>query len=492
MLQALRNRLGTMLGYDAIVDKGKRRQASVRSVSEDRELQQSGRNQLNANARDQVRNFAVAAWAVRKHLDFVSRFNFDCSSGNDAFDVQIEKLMEDASATGNWDIAGRHDRERWLRLFEARACVDGDILGVKLKSGHLQAIESDRIRSKEHIDSEKIVQGVRLNAAGKALGYQIHARRHLGGFDFEREVKAENVVHHGYFDRFDQVRGISPMAPGLNSLQDVYENFDYALAKMKISQLFGLKFTRDADESPAPISETVSEEKSDTGPRYDIHFGNKPVLLDLDPGDDADILESRTPSNEFQSFTEAIIQVALKALDIPYCFFDESHTNFYGSRAAVTLYIEACKMKRHFLELVLRDITNWKIRQWVVAGKLKLPAGMTVDTVPYTWIHAGLPWWDPVKEINAANQEVRGGFNSRRRIRKEKYGDDWFKIVDELAEEQQYAASKGVLLESALLPEPAADDTAASETPKKRPAKSQSKPQAGDRPAKKKKTGAAA
>lgn len=456
LLESLKNRLGTFFGYDAIVDKNKRRMSAVKTGAEDKELGQSGRGQLNANARDQVRNFAVAAWAVRKHLDFVSRFRFDCKSGGQGddeltrFDKQVEALMTVASYKENWDIAGRHDRNRWLRLFEARACVDGDVLGVKMRTGHLQAIESDRIRNEKQIDTENVTQGVEHSPSGRAVAYQVHRRDFNGGFKFERRVPAENCVHHGYFDRFDQVRGISPMAPGLNTLQDTYENFDYALMKAKISQLFGIKFTREAEESPAPVIIDEDEDEGPDGPRYSVTFGNKPIVLDLNPGDDAEFLESNTPSEEFQAFTSAMIQVALKALDIPYCFFDESHTNFYGSRAAVTLYVEACKHKREALEGVLRDITLWKLRQWVFDGKLVLPAGMTVETVPFCWIHAGLPWWDPAKEISAEIAAVKGGLTSRSQIRKEKYGDDWkTAVIDVLADEQQYAESKGVVLETA-------------------------------------------
>lgn len=461
------NRIATMFGYDNIVDKGKRRQSTIRTVSEDRELGQSGRSQLNANARDQVRNFAVAAWAIRKHLDFVSRFNFDCTSGDGTnagvkdFDAQIEALMADASVPENWDIAGRHDRCRWLRLFEARACVDGDILGVMLKSGHIQAIEGDRIKNRDASDSDKMTQGVETDLAGRAIAYHVHKRQTYGGLAWERRVAAENCVHHGYFDRFDQVRGISPMAPGLNSLQDVYEGIDYALCKMKVTQLFGLKFTRDAEDSPtgAPLNENGDDETDDetpTGPPYQVTFGNKPVMLDLDPGDDADIIESKTPSTEFQAFTEAVIQVALKALDIPMCFFDESHTNFYGSRAAVLLYIKSCEAKRDALALILKRLTQWKIRQWIVAGKLILPAGMTPETVPYTWIHAGLPWWDPAKEVNADIQAVKGGFRCRADIVKERYGEDWYRVIDKIAAEEEYARKKGVNLESVVV-QPVAD-----------------------------------
>ena len=52
------------------------------------------------------------------------------------------------------------------------------------------------------------------------------------------------MEHHGFFDRFDQLRGISPLAPAVNTLRDCYEGYDYALAKMKVAQLFALAFYR--------------------------------------------------------------------------------------------------------------------------------------------------------------------------------------------------------------------------------------------------------
>lgn len=450
----------TQFGYDATEDKKRRRLVSSVSRSEDRELDTARRKQLQASARDLPRNFAIAAWAIRKHLDFVSRFNFDCSTGDTNFDDTLESLMAEFSEAENFDIQGRHDRDRWLRIFEARACVDGDVLGVMLKSGHLQAIESDRIKSRYGWDADdSVVHGVRLDAAGRARSYQIHRRLPFGSMEYEREVAAENCLFHGYFDRFDQVRGISPLAPGLNSLQDVYENFDYALAKAKVSQLFGIAFTRDADEAPAPVTEDVDDEDSDEGPRYSINFGRGPVTLDLEPGDKAEILESKQPSHEFREFTLAMIMVALKSLDIPFCFYDESHTNYYGSRAAVVLYIAACDHKRKQLHRMLRQMTIWKVRQWVTQGRLVLPAGMKPETIPCTWTHAGIPWWDPSKEVNADLQAVKAGLRSRREIRKERFGDDWFKVAEDLREEELYAEQLGLVMESQVL-QPVVDPAA--------------------------------
>jgi len=110
-------------------------------------------------------------------------------------------------------------------------------------------------------------------------------------------MRIEVSGHFGYFDRFDQVRGVSPMAAGVNTLRDTYEGFDYALAKMKVSQLFGLAFFREKSD---PVDQPSPSD--DDGAGYEVDFGRGPVLLDLDPGDRAEFLESKSPATEFQQF----------------------------------------------------------------------------------------------------------------------------------------------------------------------------------------------
>src|SRR2546423_10584061 len=77
------------------------------------------------------------------------------------------------------------------------------------------------------------------------------------------------------------------------------------------------------------------DEDGEPKPRYPgLDFGRGGVMLDLDPGDEAKVIESQTPSDQFQGFTQAMIMVALKALDIPFVFFDESHAAYSGARLA--------------------------------------------------------------------------------------------------------------------------------------------------------------
>ena len=154
------------------------------------------------------------------------------------------------------------------------------------------------------------------------------------------------MIAHGYYDRFDQVRGISPLAAAINSFRDVYEGIDYALAKMKVEQLFALVFTRDGDAAPARIMDGSDDENG-----YKVDFGKGPVQLDLSAGDNAQFLKTDNPGSNTQQFIEAVLGIALHSLDLPMNFHDPSRTNFFGSRAAWLLYDRSCINKLSLIHI---------------------------------------------------------------------------------------------------------------------------------------------
>jgi capsid protein len=480
------------LGYDAVKFDNKRRPATGRLLWEERELMENQRRLLVSDTRDLQRNFTIAAWAIRKHLDFVASFNFNCRTPDKGLNVEIEALVEEWSRKENFDACARHDRQRFIRLLEARRYVDGDIGVLKIIDGTVQAIEGDRIRNPFGamdlvpdpgllgVNLKGLIEGAILDDRGRTTGYVVNKRTLYGGFIPERVVSSADLLLHGCFDRFDQVRGVSPIAAGLNQFKDVYENFDFALAKMKIAQLFGMVLTRDSDDAPAPtypeftdpsVTDDSSQNPAKTAAetnkaRYEINFGRGPVILDMDPGDDAKFLENKTPSTEFKEFTQTIIQVALKALDIPFSFYDEAYTNFFGSRSALMLYLKSAEFKQHEVREVLRHLTVWKLILWIASGRLILPRGMSVADIKFHWIPSGVPWWNPQQEITAELSAIAGTLQDFDEIRREHFGDSWYDVIDRQAEQRAYAKSKGVpiSLPTTLAPQ-AADDAALHEVP---------------------------
>lgn len=456
MIQATRDfihRFTAGRGYDAVENTGRRRAPQTRVKREDAILKGLKRTKLISTTQDVQRNFAIAAWAIRQHLNYVSSFTFQARTGNAEFDVQLEEFMRFWGNRQNCDVRRQHPFRRMIRLAEARRVVDGDFFFLKLAGqanrGRLQAIEGDRVASQdgsrmESAEGSQWVNGVLVDPLGVARQYAINNRSESGQLTLDRTVNARNVFAYGFYDRFDQVRGISPIAAALNSLQDCYEGFDYALAKIKVSQLFGLVLFRDATDALDGTSATLDADGDgveDSG--YEFDFGSGPQLLDLNPGDRAEFLESNSPASEVVNFLKLVIHVALKALDIPYSFFDESFTNFYGSRGGLIQYLKSCRSKQADLQELLDEITRWRIGLAVIDGDLTLPRGMEFDDLYWEWVPDGVPWWDPAKEVSGHAMAIAAGLDNPQRVCRQS-GTDYYENIDLISQANEYARERGV------------------------------------------------
>ena len=428
-------------GYDAIKTTGKRKAAPAVLKHEEDQLRHRDRKALIGTGRDLHRNYSTVAWAVRKHLDYVSQFEFQSRTGVAEFDEQLERLMQEWSRPFNCDAAGRHSFSRLIRMAERRRTVDGDVLLIKRANGRLQAVESDLIQNPPQMDndqpgSNRWFNGVKVNKDGRPLAYGLYTRSTAGQYEFQKTLRAGAAIHHAFFDRFDQVRGISPLAAAFNSFRDIYEGVDFALAKLKVEQLFAMVIT---DSSSDGIG---THTKTSEG--YDVDFGKGPVKLELDPGDDAKFLSTDNPGHSTQDFLHLVLGMALKALDIPFSFYKEDFTNFFGSKAAFMQYERSCRAKRDDVREMLRKITIWRMQLWIQDGELRLPAGMTLNDVPFEWVALGMPWWDPAKEIKGDLMAIGAGLDNPYRVCKERGRGEFEDNVKQIARAKEFAAEMGV------------------------------------------------
>jgi len=198
--------------------KHRRQPPPSSTKDEDLILKPADRRKLVAQSRDIHRNFTIAGWMIRKHLDYTSTFAFQARTGLPEVDEQMEALIRWWSRPANCDVANRHTLQRLTRLWEERRTIDGDVFVLKLSDGRVQSIEGDRIRTPDGglpqgLKKSDFTHGVQVAKGGAPKAYVVCKRDKAGKIVFERILRAGFVVHHGYFDRFDQVRGISPTAP---------------------------------------------------------------------------------------------------------------------------------------------------------------------------------------------------------------------------------------------------------------------------------------
>lgn len=432
------NAAKALWGYEAADGTGSQRrtQSVVTTLSEDNILTQQRRGVMISTTRDLQRNMTIAGWAIRRHLDYVSTFTFQARTGNPGLNKLLETRVKEWSEPDKFDALHIMNRQNFVRTMESCRTLDGDILVMKLRDGHIQAIESDRIRNPDNsTSSNNWNNGVEVDDAGIIKTYGIWKRTKYGVV-FDKNVSASVCFPlFAYRPRFDSVRGISPLAPAINSFVDLGDSITYALSKMKLSQLFGLVFTRN---SGAPLGVVTPNDPATPAEGYSVDFKKGPVLLNLRPGDEAKFLESQTPSQEFQNFVGVTIPMCLKALDIPYSFYDESYTNYSGARQALLQYESSADVKRLDIIAFLNRWTAWRMSVGVLDGEIP-------PSIPFLfeWVPTGLPWIDPLKESSANMLEVGLGTKSRTMVCKER-GYEFDDVLAELIDENTKLESAGM------------------------------------------------
>lgn len=452
------------LNYEAAESQGRRRLPKVTVKSEDDILPHRKRQKVNANNRDLHRNFVLACWIVRKHLDYVTAFTLQAKTGDGGLDDEIEAMVREKSKAINCHLASRHPLRRIIRNAEARRVIDGDIGFEKIAPpapnrlrGRLNVIEGDRIVNDAKIAKDEQnanwVNGVRVNKLGESTAYAV-AMREGNTLKHEKVIQARNFYLHAYWDathRFDQVRGISPFASAMNMIRDTGDGFNMAMMRLKVAQMFGLKITRDGGELEdggqgayaTPTIDSDEDGTPDTG--YELNLFDGPFQLDMDPGEDAAFLENKTPATETVNFLQLMIHLAIKCIDLPYSFFDESHTNFFGSRGALMHYLRSCRHKIQDNQDLLDWITKWWLGLWVADGELILPRSVSFDQIRWEWVPDGVPWWDPSKEVRGNGMAIASGLDNFERVTREN-GTDVYENIDINARVLQYAQNAGVQL----------------------------------------------
>ena len=440
------------VGYDAIKgDNPNRRPVRRRVYSEDRRLRRMMRERAIATAQDINRNFAVVAWAIRKHLDYVSDMKFKGDTGNDEVDTALETFMLGWSDRHMCDVKRRDSLRRMIRLSEMRRLVDGDFFMLKIggqgpNRGKMQAIEGYRIQNPpEEETSDNVrrwVNGVLLGAGGQAIRYSVWHRTDEGNMEHDGVIPAPNMAPVGYYERFDQVRGISPLLAGLGEFADVMDSVTLMKSKLKLQQLFAFATFRDYEPSTAdglPGASGDGDQDGIADRDWQFNFSGKPQQIDGLKEDRFELLESKSPSQEGVDFMRFVLSIALKTLDLPDSFLRESETNFFGSRAALTQYLTSARSKQADLIEFLNEITRWRLGMAVADGDLQLD--IPFEEIRWRWVHKGQPWaWDPVKEASGARMALEAGLDSMERVCMLN-GTDPKDNIDELNQWRNYSES---------------------------------------------------
>lgn len=444
----------SMLAYDAIAYTNKRASVSNEPGSEDDILKPADNLRLHSGVRNLHRNSSLFGWIVRRHLDFVSAFRFQCRHPDKVFRKDLEAWSDEIGKAEYCDSTRRFSRDQLMRMTEALRTVQGDVLHVHRDDDSWQLVTPDRVRNPENTEGKlRWVNGVGIDrATGAPVQYSIHTRDENKQYTFERTIGVDVARLHGYMESPDQYRGVTPLAAGLNPGTDIYKNFDLALARHKMAQVMGLVIYEGANPIPgmpdAPGVVTTTATNDQGGPaKTKINFGEGPQVLFQKPGDKVELLQGTVTGTDFLDFHESQTMLCLKCLDLPYSFFDEAHTNWVGQQSALQIYKASARFRRDQNRELLMWHRRMELINAILSGRITLPSGEDVDTVLTLcdWVPVGLPWWNPSKQIDGDKAAVAAGFTSPQRVCAEN-GTDFETNMAEIRDAIAIAEEAGVSL----------------------------------------------
>lgn len=367
------------------------------------------------------------------------------------------------------DVQGEFDFGflSWLAL--RSSIIGGDIIGLPLKSGQLQLIESYRIRTPSRsrdFDNSAIVHGVELDRNRKRVRYFI-AKDNLNpnaqiahtdvtpvsAYDAEGNRQVFHVFHP---HRCTQTRGVTKLA-GVMDYTKMLDDVHFArLVQQQV--VSNATFFRERDVSFELPDDVVEE---GTATQYDPCSGSVLETQELGAGsmytgyngEKLHVLSPNVPNPTFFDHATAIETLIALNLDLPLIVMkmDASQTNFSGWRGAM----EQAKIKfRHFQRWYIcvwhAPIYRWKLMQWTTPGPLFDPELAAIREAvgderffKHSWTTPGWPHVDPAAEQRADVEALGNCLASPRWLARQR-GRNWPRLAEEIIEDKVLAIEMAI------------------------------------------------
>ncbi len=396
--------------------------------------------------RDVVRN---NEYATRALDSLVSNTVGDGITAKAADQVLWNDWCEYCDADGQLDFAGlielavRTRRESGEVLIRFRQRMPEDGLAVPLQ---LQVLEPD------HIDNTKngplgngnfAITGVEYNLIGQRVAYWLYpvhpgevATFRLNSLESKR-VPASEVLHYYRKRRPTQVRGMPELAVSLLRMRDLADYEQAELVRKKIEACF-VAFVR-TDNATARLGATSEE------PKAQVQEKVAPGMIKYLSNAESVDFGNPSSSGGFGEYTRTQLQAIAAGAGVMYSQMtgDLSSFNYSSYRAGLVEFRQMVKAEQWLAlkPMVLAPIGRRFQQVALLAGQTKKPVQ------PFIWNMPKLQWVDPLKDVMAEKEAIRGGLKSLSASIREG-GDDPDQVRAEIAAEREQLKKLGIVVDS--------------------------------------------
>ncbi len=445
--------------------------------------------ELRARARDLVRNNPYATGIAESFADNVIgwdegiRLRPLVTDKDDNLIRPVNRTI--ARAWKDWgrcECASADGVDSWLelqRLILKTWCTDGEVF-IRTRKGHpneyryaIELIDADLLdegfNRRRDKGVNKIVQGVEVDRHGRRVAFHFWEEHpsERGGMRDRKRIPAEQIIHFFVRYRIGQTRGFSLFAPALTTIKMIDGLTESELVASRMAAAKMGFITNNEPQAIEAYAERIriqneGDEENESPDRItDISPG---VVEELEPGQGFEGFDPTHPNTAFEAFLNVMLGGVAKAFSMSRLSVtgDVSDANYSSMRAGVI------PERDHWL--ILQDVVSDKIhrriyRDWIgmalLTGLLDLPTSNPLDYREHAWRGRGWKWVDPLKDLLSGELAIALGVNSRSRIAAEQ-GRDFERVLDELADEQEYAGQLGVDVSGLKRPDALDDDDSAS------------------------------
>jgi capsid protein len=415
----------------------------------ERDMTTQDRRRAMAMARQRVEENPLVAALMTARLDNIVGYSprLRMNSKDNGWDATIEDWW--TLEKDRLDIRGRATWGHLCRMWLARRDADGDT-GVILVPNNtpgatqlswVQTVEAEHIARSVNDTNDT---GIELDEYGMPIRYFIIPDLKAENAN-PLEYPRENFVHiiNDETYRASRVRGVSKFLQVFSLLQDHSDIIEGIVQKVKNESFIGLKFWLESSDGNPFGGGGQDQGEFDYSKTKMVPGMN----LVLGEGEQAEVLESKSPHAEFDAFEKKLVS----RIALPFGFTYELLTGDYAAindrtaRVMLKQFEKRIRAEQAAMAVPMSRIFRWALSRAVNANVFgPVPANIQATWFNHTWGFPGFPYINPLQEAQANEINLRNRTTSRIKI----IGEQGSELFDDYVDEQKYEES--IIAESGL------------------------------------------
>ena len=349
--------------------------------------------------------------------------SINIQSPNKGWNKKAERLFMD------WwhsmpDARGMFSGPEFEKMVYRTLKVDGDVLVVMTKSGKLQIVEGDRIRTPKKFDKDdSVVHGVKMDKLGKPEAFYVfpHADKKRDKATNFETIDAKDAIFLGERHRYSLTRGIPCFTQSMELFDDIDAFTEASIIQQKISASHVMFIERNGG---LDALDGISSAEDEYGNARQEQVMSPGTILYGDKGESAKMLGASQTGQQFGPFVTQLLRFAGIDFGLPLeiLLLDFSKTNYSSARASLlTAHKHFIEQHKRFVAQFMAPVVKRKISEFMKKGLLarRDEDAYMVGSVPPKMLSL-----DPSKETKADVERIKAGLTSNREVCNSS-GTDW-------------------------------------------------------------------